>query len=347
MTKPLRVMVVDDSVVNRQTIADVLREIEGVEVIARAVDGQEALRMAALLEPDFITLDLEMPRMDGFTFLRLLMASRPTPVLVVSSFSNVENMFKALELGAVDFVPRVGDGALLRKTLIEKLDALRHTNKTPVVSPSFLTRKTSSPVLAVRAPTTAPTRSEGLPKRLILVGCSTGGPQAIVDLIQRLPATFAPAILIAQHMPERFTTSFADRLSRRCALPVTEAFDAALVAPGTVWVCPGNRQSTIEVVGEKLRFRVGPLDPADRHAPPIDRLFLSAVALATRTTAVIMTGMGEDGALGAKELLKAGGELWVESAETAIVDGMPAAARKLGPSVVLPLSSLLARIASL
>ncbi len=341
---------VDDSVVHRQTISDLLREIDDVEVVGRAIDGQEALRMAALLEPDLITLDLEMPRMDGFTFLRLMMAIKPTPVFVISSYSNVENVFKALELGAMDFLPRASGGELapMRAALQEKIRAVRDNPLHPRAPQSATLQRPSDPAtprLTLNHP--PPRTSSESPRHIFVIGSSAGGPPAIVDLVCRLPANFASAIVVAQHMPERFTRSFADRLSRRSRMRVNEAEDLAYITAGSVWICPGNRST--ELVGDavhRIRFRVTALEPEDRYSPSIDRVFASASKLPVKTTAVVLTGMGDDGQVGAREMMRLGSELWVESGETAIVDGMPAAARSLGPTHVLPLSALLAKIAA-
>ncbi len=347
--KPFRVLVVDDSVVHRQTIVDMLREIDDVEVVGRAVDGQEALRTVTLLEPDLITLDLEMPRMDGFTFLRLLMATRPTAVLVVSSFSNVENVFRALECGAVDFVARAhgGDLSSMRAALREKVTALKQSHSHPRASASSSVGRADAtqPIRAV-TPNAIPRTPHDEPKRVFVIASSTGGPPAILDLVQRLPTSFPHAIIVAQHMPERFTRSFADRLARKSSLRVLEAEDATRVTAGSITILPGNKSSELSAESNSLVIRVAPLDASDRYSPSADRLFTSAAPLGARCIAVVLTGMGDDGSMGGAEVLRRGGELWVESAETAVVDGMPAAARRIGPTIVLSLGILLSRIAT-
>lgn len=348
--KPFRVLVVDDSVLHRQALVETLREIDDVEIVGRAVDGQEALRTVQLLEPDLITLDLEMPRMDGFTFLRLLMATRPTAVLVVSSFSNVENVFRALECGALDFVARGtgGDLSTMRAALREKVVALKQNHSHP--------RASFGSGATARADATQPVRSLSAtaairavsdePKRVFAVASSTGGPPALLDLVNRLPAAYPHAIVIAQHMPERFTRSFADRLARKSPLRVLEAEDGTRLTAGTVAILPGNRSSELVVESNAITIRVTTLDPIDRYSPSADRLLGSAAVLGTRCIGVVLTGMGDDGAIGGGEVLRRGGELWVESAETAVVDGMPAAARRLGATIVQPLGNLLSRIAT-
>jgi two-component system chemotaxis response regulator CheB len=346
--KPFRVLVVDDSVVNRQTIVDMLKEIDGVEVVGRAVDGQEALRTVTLLEPDLITLDLEMPRMDGFTFLRLLMATRPTSVLVVSSFSNVENVFRALECGAVDFVARAtgGDLASMRAALRDKVQALKNSHSHPrATAQSGAGRADATQTIRAISPNAVKPVSDE-PKRVFVIASSTGGPPAVLDLVQRLPTSFPHAIVVAQHMPERFTRSFADRLARKSVLRVCEAEDGTRLTAGSIVILPGNKSSELAAEANSLVVRVGPLDPTDRYSPSADRVLSSASPLGARCIGVVLTGMGDDGAVGGAEVLARGGELWVEASETAVVDGMPAAARRIGPTLVLPLGSLLARIAT-
>jgi two-component system chemotaxis response regulator CheB len=346
MSDAFRVLVVDDSVVQRQVICDLLREMEGVEVIGRAADGQEALKMATLLDPDLVTLDLEMPRMDGFTFLRLLMAARPKPVLVISSFGNVDNVFRALEFGAIDFIPRTlgADLSAMRATVREKVSILRASASQPRPWISALLKTGDTHRIKAIRPSLVGLHV-GEPKVVFVIAASTGGPPAIVDLVTRIAPAYPHAIVVAQHMPERFTRSFAERLGRKATLRVSEGEDGAPVMANSMIICPGNRSSELVVDGGGIRLRVRPLDPADRYAPSADRLFRSASSLGRRAIGVVLTGMGDDGAAGADALVRAGGSLWVESEETAVIDGMPGAARRVGPSSILPLGALLARVA--
>lgn len=379
--RPLRVLVVDDSAVHRQTISELLRGVDNVEIVGKAANGEEALRMASLVNPDLITLDLEMPRMDGFTFLRILMARQPIPVIVISSQSQRENVFKALELGALDFVARSQGGpqdlAAMRDELIAKVQvvrALRPMARPPVLKPTtgnfpamtsvvqgstaHVRRASSSSASGVTVPVTrsvgsAPataTAARIAPHKLVVVASSTGGPQAIVDLVDRLPASTGLGVVIAQHMPERFTRTFAERLARRTTLRVAEGEPGAWVEAGTIWICPGGRVTEIEGDGSGVpRLRVLAPDPTDRYVPSADRLFRTAATVfGSRVIAVVLTGMGDDGVLSLPAVKRVGGEVWVESAESAIVDGMPAAARKTGlVDAVLPLHALVARLAAL
>jgi two-component system chemotaxis response regulator CheB len=372
--RPLRVLVVDDSVLNRQTIAELLKGAEGIEVVGKAANGEEALRVAALVNPDLITLDLEMPRMDGFTFLRILMSKQPTPVIVISSQSQRENVFKALELGALDFVARATGGGpeatAMRDELLAKVNvvrALRPVARAPIRPTTGGFTPVSAAAAAVlvtgaKAPAQplagvpvfpAPSRAPAAripPRRLVVVASSTGGPQALLDLVGRIPGSSAVSVVIAQHMPERFTRTFAERLHRRAGVRVAEAEDGAFAEAGTIWVCPGGRSTDVESDPSGIpRLRVAAVDPADRYVPSADRLFrTAAVAYTHRVLAVVLTGMGDDGALAIPVIKRYGGEVWVEAPDTAVVDGMPAAARKTGlADAVLPLGAIITRVAAL
>ena len=336
MSSTLRVLVVDDSAYNRRTISELLRSVPGVEVVGKASDGDEALRMAAELSPDLITLDLEMPRMDGFTFLRLLMARRPTPVIVVSGYSAKENVFRALELGALDFVAKptrsvTSDLSTIREELLEKVNLVRH------LSPTGLIRR--APVPLPPQQTQAKAERPGRPSRIVVVGASTGGPTALVELFRQLPGDTNASILVAQHMPERFTRTFAERLDRLGAIHVQEASGVHALRPGTAWVCPGGKCMEIGADGQ---LTVVDADPEDRYVPSVDRLFLSAARkLGSRAVAAVLTGMGDDGARGVQALGEAGAMILAESSESAVIFGMPGAAVRTGyVTEVLPIKVL-------
>jgi two-component system chemotaxis response regulator CheB len=296
---PLRVLVVDDSVFNRRSIGEILAQSPEIEVVGKAADGEEALRLVANLKPDCITLDLEMPRMDGFTFLRILMTKMPTPVVVVSSYSQKENVFKALELGALDFVAkpeRFSDPDLggIRDQLVSK-------------------------VLLARS-------------------------------VTRFPASYRNAIVIAQHMPDKFTRTFAERLSRRGALRVSEAADQDVVSEGVGFVCPGRHCMELEVSSRgTMKLKVTLPGERDRYVPSADRLLTSVAAgVGRRAVGVILTGMGDDGVEGARRIIEAGGIVIAESEESAVVYGMPGAAVRAGvASQSLPLGEIADLIAKL
>jgi len=355
-------LVVDDSAYNRRNIADIFAVCPDVEVVGKAADGEDALRLATQLLPDVITLDLEMPRMDGFTFLRILMSRQPTPVIVVSSYSQKENVFKALEFGAFDFVPKPSaqitpDATELRDQILEKVLLVRQlrANFPPplgsrrmlaAVVPSALESRPSfadSATMKAAAPYAAP-------KHIVAIASSTGGPSALLDIFSRVPLTNSCGFVIAQHMPEKFTRTFAERLDKRGAVRVTEAAEGDRVAKLTGFVCPGRQCVEVDRHGLEYRLRVAaPKQPEDRYVPSADRLFRSvAASCGSSAIGVILTGMGDDGVEGAKAIRDAGGVVIAESQETAVVYGMPGAAVRAGlVNHVLPLPQIASYVAGL
>jgi len=338
---PLRVLVVDDSVFNRRSIGEILAQSPEIEVVGKAADGEEALRLVSNLKPDCITLDLEMPRMDGFTFLRILMTKMPTPVVVVSSYSQKENVFKALELGALDFVAkpeRFSDPDLggIREQLVSKV-LLARSVKLGTPPPRRAPDLAPAPVEPRREKAPVP------PKAVIAVASSTGGPSALMEIFTRFPPNYRNAIVIAQHMPDKFTRTFAERLSRRGALRVSEAQDQDTVSEGVGFVCPGRHCMELEVSPRgTMKLKVMQPSERDRYVPSADRLLTSvALGLGRRAVGVILTGMGDDGVEGARRILDAGGIVIAESEESAVVYGMPGAAVRAGAaSQSLPLGEI-------
>jgi two-component system chemotaxis response regulator CheB len=327
---PLRVLVVDDSAYNRKNITDILSGSGEVEVVAKAADGDEALRLVSQLKPDAITLDLEMPKMDGFTFLRILMAKQPTPVIVISSYSNKENVFKALELGAIDFVAKpdrqFSPEPAIRSEILGKIllvRSLRPLTSAPVRAATQVPRTPEPSQRAVTAP-----------RYVVGIASSTGGPSALLEVFTRLPERFPGTILIAQHMPDKFTKTFAERLDKKGALRVVEAQDADPVLARRAYVCPGKQCMEVSSPTgtlSDLRARVTGPNANDRYCPSAYRLFRSIANVAgLRAVGVVLTGMGDDGVAGAKAIRAAGGIVLAESADTAVVYGMPGAAVRAG-----------------
>ncbi|HVY47326.1 MAG TPA: chemotaxis-specific protein-glutamate methyltransferase CheB [Minicystis sp.] len=351
----LRVLVVDDSAYNRKNIADILAGSEEIEVVGKAGDGDEALRLASQLKPDCITLDLEMPRMDGFTFLRILMARQPTPVIVVSSYSNKENVFKALELGAIDFVAKPDrqfspDGPI-RKEILSKVLLVRNLRP---LAPAGGRAAARAPMPSIAEAGRAATVAL---RYVVAIASSTGGPSALLELFSRVPDRFPGAILIAQHMPDKFTKTFAERLDKKGGVRVVEAADGELVAARRAYVCPGKMCMELYAMPGSagqgslgdLRLRVSPPAASDRYVPSADRLMKSVAAVAGgRAVGVVLTGMGDDGMAGARAIRAAGGPVVVESEETAVVFGMPGATIRAGAaSEQLPLHAIADWLASL
>ncbi len=351
MTGPLRVLVVDDSAYNRRNIADILGGADEVEVVGKAADGEEALRLALQLKPDVITLDLEMPRMDGFTFLRILMARQPTPVIVVSSYSQKENVFKALELGAIDFVAkpeqRYSFDGPIRREILQKVRLIRSLRPLTFRPMPGSTATLAAPVVRGADPSTRTPQPQL--RYLIGIASSTGGPSAVLELVSRIPERFTGALVIAQHMPDKFTKTFAERLDKKGNIRVSEAMDNDPVLARRAIVCPGRNCMEVMVgagggVGLQadLRIRLSAPNKTDRYVPSADRLFRSIAEVAgSRGVGIILTGMGDDGTKGARAILDAGGTVLAESEETAVVYGMPGAAVRAGVvTEVLPLGGI-------
>lgn len=361
MTKPpIRLLVVDDSAYNRRNIADVFASYPEVEVVGKAADGEEALRLATLLKPDVITLDLEMPRMDGFTFLRILMSRQATPVIVVSSYSQKENVFKALELGALDFVAKPTaqispDATDVRDQILEKVLLVRQlrTNFSPAapISRRQLSghfngdgRQSFPDSTAMRAAS-----AYIAPKHVIAIASSTGGPSALLEIFSKIPLTSTAGLVVAQHMPDKFTRTFAERLDKRGAVRTSEAVDGDRLGKLTGFVCPGRHCMEVHQNGVELKITVGAPKGDDRYVPSADRLLKSVAAAAgARAVGVILTGMGDDGVEGARAIRDAGGLVIAESQETAVVYGMPGAAVRAGiPQKVLGLPQIAELLATL
>jgi two-component system chemotaxis response regulator CheB len=354
--RPIRLLVVDDSAYNRRNIAEVFAAYPNeVEVVGKAADGEEALRLATLLKPDVITLDLEMPRMDGFTFLRILMSRQPTPVIVVSSYSQKENVFKALELGALDFVAKptaqiAPDATDLRDQILEKVLLVRQLRASFPSAP--VSRRPGSFGDRSSFPDSASMRASGAyvpPKQVVAIASSTGGPSALLEIFSKIPSTTTAGFVVAQHMPDKFTRTFAERLDRKGPVRTTEGADGDRLAKCTGFVCPGRQCMEVLQNGVELRISVTAPKPEDRYVPSADRLLKSVAAAAgPRAVAVILTGMGDDGVEGARAIRDAGGVVIAESQETAVVYGMPGAAVRAGIAQrVLPLPQIAEFLAGL
>ncbi len=337
----IRVLVVDDSATVRQTLSDILASDPDLEVMATASDPYVAARRLRDEVPDVITLDIEMPRMDGITFLHKLMQQHPIPVVICSSLTEAgsDTLMQALEAGAVEIItkPTVATRQFLLESRIRICDAVKaaaqarlgrhsplpHAEATTVAQPS---------VKAILSRTT---------DKVVCIGASTGGTEALRILLQGLPAD-SPGVLVVQHMPEKFTAAFANRLNGLCAVSVKEAADGDAVLRGQVLIAPGNRHMLLKRSGARYYVEVkdGPL--VSRHRPSVDVLFRSAARHAgANAIGVIMTGMGDDGAKGMLEMRQAGAITMAQDEASCVVFGMPREAIKLGAAErVLPLTSL-------
>jgi two-component system, chemotaxis family, protein-glutamate methylesterase/glutaminase len=331
--KPLRLLVVDDSRTSRDHIRSIVDGLDTVEVVATATNGADALRAVRERQVEVVTLDLEMPHMDGFSFLKVLMGTFPLPVIVVSSDSRRDIVLKALELGALDFVAKsAGDSKGFATMLTQKLRLIRSAK---VVRPSM-------PVLrALRAPakteSVAPQSTNyRAPRYLVGIAASTGGPAALMELVSKLSGFDQFAFVIAQHMPARFTTSFAERLNRIGTLPVMEAQDGDSVSARRILLCPGDHCMTVERQPDGRMFtRLHPPLPEERYVPNATRLLISvAAAVKNRAVGIVLTGMGDDGSEGAKAIEVAGGRVYVEAFSRAVIPSMPEAAARAAQSAV-------------
>ena len=325
---PIRALVIDDSAYNRVTLTRMLEASPRIVVVATAVNGEDGIKQAMKHRPDVITLDLEMPIMDGFAFLRWLMVNLATPVIAVSSRASDRSVFKALELGAIDFIAKPGGRVSPRLEEIQK-DLVTKVLQIAEVRMDNLRRRLAEE----EAPPPAPvSMSEGGARaiELVAVGCSTGGPPALQHLFQSLPLLPVPFV-VAQHMPPTFTRLFAERVNKLTPYDVREGRDGDLLRPGTVTIAPGGMQSEVRRVPEGLQIRVFPAGTSDLYAPSVDRLFRSASeAVKERLIALIMTGMGDDGSDAIREVHDRGGKTIAEGPESAIIFGMPAEAIKTG-----------------
>jgi two-component system chemotaxis response regulator CheB len=334
----IKALVIDDSAYNRVTIARMLAT-DGVEVVATAVNGEDGIKQVLRHSPDVITLDLEMPVMDGFSFLRWLMQNRPTPVIVVSSRSSDRSVFKALDLGAIDFISKPGGRVSprleeIQRDLIEKVKQVAYVR---IENVRAREESVAPPIAKAPAGEVGGTQSI----ELIAIGCSTGGPPALQHLFQSLPLMPIP-IVVAQHMPPTFTRLFAERVDRLTKYNVKEAVDGERLTPGCIYVAPGGMQMEVARSNGSLLGRVMPPDSGDLYAPSVDRLFASASeAVGDKLVAVILTGMGDDGAKAIRRVHARGGKTIAESSDTAIIFGMPNEAIKTGAvDQVLPLNAI-------
>ncbi len=340
----IRVLIVDDSAVVRQTLKEVLSSDPEIEVIATAGDPFVAAERISEQVPDVITLDIEMPRMDGLSFLKKIMSQHPIPVVICSSLAGegTQSAFKALEYGAVEIVtkPRLGTKQFLedsRITLCESVKAAASTRlrilcPSHTVEPKLTADAILSPATHAMVETT---------EKVVVIGASTGGTEALKTVLEALPAD-TPGIVIVQHMPELFTRAFAARLDGLCNITVKEAETNDTVIRGRALIAPGNHHMLLKRSGARyfVEIKDGPL--VCRHRPSVDVLFRSAARYAGQNAVgVILTGMGDDGARGMLEMKQAGALTFAQDEATCVVFGMPKEAIKLnGVDKVLPLTSI-------
>ncbi len=346
LSSRIKVLVVDDSAYSRQTIKKMLETDKNIEVIGIASDGIDAMAKTLRLRPDLITLDFEMPEMDGFSFLRWLMKEKPTPVIMVSSYSDTKTVFKALELGAVDFIAKPTQRASAELRGIEK-DLLNKVRGVKNLNMDKLSRNLK--LLNVETGVTAASETSIGEIDVVAIGTSTGGPAALQIILTRLPHDFSAAVLISQHMPKGFTGPLAERLDKLSEIKIKEAENGDVVEPGKVFICPGGLHMTLRKKGQKSHVLLREATFEDKYVPSVDIMMTSAAEhYGSKTMGVVLTGMGNDGKKGILEIKSRGGYTIAESEETAVVFGMPAEVINTGAvDSVLPLpevSSELIRI---
>ena len=342
MSEKIKVLIVDDSAIVRQVVSQALATDAGIEVIGTASDPLFALQKMQLQWPDVLVIDIEMPRMDGITFLKKIMAEHPTPVVICSSLaeSGAQATFEALAAGAVSIItkPKIGLKSFLEDASNDIVQAVRSAARANMRAlrsrpAAMAERGGDAPKLtadAMLSPASSHRALERTTEQLVAIGTSTGGTQALEVVLTRLPATCL-GIVIVQHMPEKFTAMFAERLNGLCQIEVREAKNGDRVLPGLALIAPGGKHMMLKRSGAQYVVEVanGPL--VNRHKPSVDVLFRSVAKFAGKNAlGIIMTGMGDDGARGLKEMHDAGARTIAQDEATCVVFGMPKEAIKLG-----------------
>ena len=328
---PIRVLVVDDSASVRQTLTSILDAAPDIAVVGAAADPFAAARRIQDDLPDVIILDLEMPRMDGLTFLRKIMAQKPIPVIICSTLTErgSQTLFDVLEAGAVDVLPkpRIETRQFLLESSMRVCDAVRAAARAKLRPGRIRPRAVEAKLTAdVMIPPPVANRHRVETDRVICIGASTGGTEALREVLEALPVD-CPGIVVVQHMPEGFTAAFARRLDGICAIEVKEAVDGDVVMRGRALIAPGNHHLLLQRTGTRYHVAVKEGPPVSRHRPSVDVLFRSAAQCAgANARGIIMTGMGDDGARGLLEMRTAGATTVAQDEESCVVFGMPKAA---------------------
>lgn len=335
---PTRVLIVDDSAVVRSILSRELSRDPDIEVVGTATDPYVARDKIVELKPDVITLDIEMPRMDGLTFLKKLMRYQPMPVVVVSSLTEAggELAMEALSSGAIEVMCKPGSAYTVGDMAVELIHKVKAAARAKIALPT----ERPQPIQPTSGNALARTTN-----KIIAIGTSTGGTEALRSVIPQLPLT-APGVLIVQHMPEHFTKSFAASLNNESTVTVTEAVDGDSVVPGTVLIAPGNKHMLLRRSGARYLVQVKDGPRVNRHRPSVEVLFKSVAKYAgANAVGAIMTGMGDDGAAGLLEMKNAGARTLAQSEETCVVYGMPKVAVEMGAAdEIVHLNKISARL---
>lgn len=328
----VRVLVVDDSRFFRRRVTEMLAADARIAVVGDAVDGRDAIDKAQKLEPDVITMDIEMPVMDGITAVRRIMSIAPCPVLMFSSLTQegAKATFDALEAGALDYLPKNFDDISRNRDEVARVLRSRVWSLGTRGLPKPVAQTTAISEVPVAPAPSRRTAQKGS-FRLVAIGTSTGGPVALQKVLSSLPADFPAPLVLIQHMPASFTPAFARRLDQNCAIAVREAVDGDPLAPGVALLAPGGKQMTVESRGPRLSVRVRESEPGQNYRPSVDMTFESiARALPGSCLAVVLTGMGADGRDGARALKQGGATVWAQDEGSCVIYGMPMAVAQAG-----------------
>ncbi len=340
----VRVLIVDDSGFFRRRISEILSSDKRIEVVGMAADGMEAIRKVAEFKPDVVTMDIEMPVLDGISAVRRIMAMHPTPILMFSSLTSdgAKATLDALDAGAVDYLPKrledlSQDQGEARRMLCERVRTIGLRG---------MMGRSAAPRAAGVVPAPPAKSRAALPPRggckIVIIGTSTGGPAALQQVLSKLPADYPVPILLVQHMPGSFTPAFAQRLDQLCAIRVKEAAEGDVLKPGTALLAPGGRQMVVEDRRGSVLVHITDSEPGQNYRPCIDITFISvAKAYPGKALAVVLTGMGADGREGARVLKQGGSFIWAQDEASCVVYGMPMAVTEAGlVDQVLPLSDI-------
>jgi two-component system chemotaxis response regulator CheB len=340
----VRVLVVDDSGFFRRRVTEMLEADPGIKVIGTASNGREAIEQAKSLKPDVITMDIEMPELDGISATRQIMQQSPTRIIMFSSLTTegARSTLDALDAGALDFLPKrfediSSDRDEAKKLLCERVKQLSHQRvntaaaviprTASVVRPAAVT-STAKPVVAHKV---EPVHAGKGDIKLVAIGTSTGGPVALQEVLSKLPAAFPVPILMVQHMPASFTPAFAQRLNDQCEITVSEAKNGDVLQAGHAYLAPGGKQMLLKKHGADVVINIIDSDPALTYKPSVDMTFSSIAKIyPSQTLAIILTGMGADGREGSKELHRGGSKIWAQDEHSCVVYGMPAAVTEAG-----------------
>jgi two-component system chemotaxis response regulator CheB len=349
----IKVLVIDDSALVRQTLTEIIDSDTQLKVVGTAADPYFAAQKIRSFIPDVITLDVEMPRMDGLTFLKSLMAQYPIPVVIISSLTQNGSQLalRALDLGAVEIVAKSeirNTKEHLEESRIRITDAIKAAHMVPMKRKPLSTERLDQPIDKKAAPQTLNTSIDQTTDKIIAIGASTGGTEALRYFLRQVPANL-PGILITQHMPAGFTKSFADQLNTICDVTVKEAADGERVMRGHAYIAPGGKHMELYRSGAKYFIRIRDGELVNRHKPSVEVLFNSVATHAGQNAVgIIMTGMGKDGAEGLLNMKEAGAKTFAQDEKSCVVFGMPKEAIKIGAAGhVLSLEDITKRAAAL